>query len=506
MRKIQILDTTLRDGEQAFGMALTPKEKARAAGILDALGVDIVELGFPASSRRDYLGVELASAELKNSVACVFSRVNENDIEIARNSLRKAKKTMLHLSTPVDDEAVFDRLKTDFKGLLSRIYKMIDNAKKQFDAVEIGIENAFTADWGLLEDFCIACCEAGVDVVNIADTSGCANPELVYKVVDKLCKNVSAIRHGATKLGIHCHDDRGLALANTINAIEAGASHAEVCMLGCGERAGNTSLEELAVYIKDSGIIKSEMKYELMGHALRRVSVITGMPFCLNGAVKGINAFSHASGMHQKEIIMGREYGCVKPEEFGIMPGDLLIGRHSGKAGIEEKIKRLTGKTPDKKQTEELAAYIKENCERSFGERDILSLLYEKGIYCGKVPEKACVSVLRKKGCSYIEAVAGNLKSSCRSDNVINGIFFCLDEIYGAGINVKYYSSGISGDGMESKTFFFIEADCDGEKYRSCAFDEDLYAAAAGAYADIAAMVFAAKERNADENNNKKSQ
>jgi 2-isopropylmalate synthase len=341
-KKIQIFDTTLRDGEQVPGCQLKTEEKVLIARELEALGVDIIEAGFPISSPGDFLSVVEISKVVSTSVVCALTRSKKDDIDVAAEALHHAKQGRIHTGIGSSDVHILHKFKSTREQVLEQGVWAVKYAKSKGLEVEFFAEDAGRADLVFLAQMVEAVIEAGADVVNIPDTTGYCLPHLYGKRIQYLFEHVKGIEKAV--ISVHCHNDLGLATANTISGLLHGARQAEVTINGIGERAGNTSLEEVAMILqthKDLDLhtnIKSEKIYNLS----KLVSGMMRMPVQANKAIVGANAFAHSSGIHQDGFLKHAEnYEIINPANVGVPSSSIVLTARSGRAALKHRVELL---------------------------------------------------------------------------------------------------------------------------------------------------------------------
>lgn len=341
-QKIQIFDTTLRDGEQVPGCQLSTDEKVIIARELEELGVDVIEAGFPISSPGDFLSVVEISKAVSNPVVCGLTRAKKEDIDVAAEALHHAKRGRIHTGIGSSDIHILHKFKSTREQVLEQGVWAVQYAKSKGYEVEFYAEDAGRADLPFLAKMVQAVIAAGADVVNIPDTTGYCLPHLYGKRIQYLVENVRDIDKAT--ISVHCHNDLGLATANTISGLINGARQAEVTINGIGERAGNTSLEEVAMIIqthKDLGLftnIKSERIFDIS----QRVSEMMRMPVQPNKAIVGKNAFAHSSGIHQDGFLKHPEnYEIINPADVGVPSSSIVLTARSGRAALKHRVELL---------------------------------------------------------------------------------------------------------------------------------------------------------------------
>ena len=339
---VKIFDTTLRDGEQVPGCKLETKKKIEIAERLDELGVDIIEAGFPISSPGDYKSVEEISKVVKNSSVCGLSRAIKKDIEIAASALKKAKNPRIHTGIGTSDSHIKYKFNSDRESISERAVNAVKYAKKFVDDVEFYAEDAGRTDNDFLAKICEKVINAGATVLNIPDTTGYCLPNQYAKKIEYLINNVTNIDKAI--ISCHCHNDLGLATANSIQGVISGARQIECTINGIGERAGNTSLEEVVMVMRQHGELGYDTKInsKLLYSTSRMVSEIMGMPVQPNKAIVGTNAFSHSSGIHQDGVIKNREtYEIIDPKDVGVNESSIVLTARSGRAAIAYRSKKI---------------------------------------------------------------------------------------------------------------------------------------------------------------------
>jgi len=351
--RIQIFDTTLRDGEQVPGCQLSTDEKVLIARKLEQLGVDVIEAGFPISSPGDFLSVVEISKAVKIGV-CALTRSKKEDIDVAAEALHHAKRGRIHTGIGSSDIHIKHKFNSTREKVLEQGTWAVRYAKNKGYEVEFFAEDAGRADLVFLAQLVEAVIDAGADVVNVPDTTGYCLPHLYGKRIQYLFDHVKNIDKAI--ISVHCHNDLGLATANTIAGLMSGARQAEVTINGIGERAGNTSLEEVAMILqthKDLDLqtgIKSGMLYEIS----TLVSEMMRMPVQPNKAIVGANAFAHSSGIHQDGFLKNSEnYEIINPADVGVPSSSIILTARSGRAALKHRLE-LLGYQPSKPELDQL--------------------------------------------------------------------------------------------------------------------------------------------------------
>jgi len=341
MQKIHIFDTTLRDGEQVPGCQLNTVEKIEIAKALESLGVDVIEAGFPISSPGDFNSVIEISKAVTKPIICALTRAVKGDIDAAAASLEFAKRKRIHTGIGASDMHIKYKFKSTREDILKRGVEAVQYAKKFVDDVEFYAEDAGRADLKYLAQMIEAVIKAGATVVNIPDTTGYNLPRVYGEKIKYLKEHVSNIDKAI--ISVHCHNDLGLATANTMAGIENGARQIEVTMNGIGERAGNTSLEEAVMIMRIHKFpYDTKINTKKIYPTSRLVAKLMNMPVQANKAIVGKNAFAHSSGIHQDGVLKLREnYEIINPHDVGIASSEIVLTARSGRAALNHHLERL---------------------------------------------------------------------------------------------------------------------------------------------------------------------
>ena len=386
--RITIFDTTLRDGEQSPGATMNLSEKIYMAKQLEALGVDVIEAGFAASSQGDFESVAAIAREVEHSRVCSLARSMKSDIEKAAEALRHAKQSRIHIFLATSPLHMEYKLKKTPDQVLRMVDDAVSFAATCCDNIEFSCEDASRSDVDFLVEVCDVAVGAGASTLNIPDTVGYATPDQFGALIKQLVERVRTDKPRV--FSVHCHNDLGLAVANTLAALRAGARQAEVTVGGIGERAGNAALEELvmalnvrkAFYKMETGI-----NTQLIHPAVRRLFRVIGQPIPRNKPIVGANAFAHESGIHQAGVLANPEtYEIMTPESVGLAGNALVLGKHSGRNAIAAKLKDL-GYTLDAEQITTIVEAVKNlaDIKKEVFDEDLEALVLEE-IY--RIPDK----------------------------------------------------------------------------------------------------------------------
>lgn len=340
--KVQIFDTTLRDGEQVPGCKLNTKQKLVIAQRLDELGVDIIEAGFPISSPGDFKSVEEISKLVKNATVCGLTRSVKKDIEVAAEALKYAKRPRIHTGIGTSDSHIQHKFNSTREKIIERAIDAVKYAKSFVEDVEFYAEDAGRTDNEYLAQVCEAVIKAGATVLNIPDTTGYCLPEEYGAKIKYLKENVKGIDKAI--LSCHCHNDLGLATANSIAGVINGARQIECTINGIGERAGNTALEEVVMILRQHPYLNldTDINAQLLYDTSQMVIENMGIYVQPNKAIVGANAFAHSSGIHQDGMIKNREtYEIIDPKEVGVTDSAIVLTARSGRAALAYRAKKV---------------------------------------------------------------------------------------------------------------------------------------------------------------------
>ena len=342
MEYVEIFDTTLRDGEQVPGCKLDSKTKLVIAEQLDLLGVDVLEAGFPISSPGDFKAVEDISRLVKNARVCGLTRAVKKDIDIAAEALKPAKRSRIHTGIGTSESHMRYKFNATPDQILERAIAAVSHAKSYVEDVEFYAEDAGRTDNEFLAKVCEAVIKVGATVLNIPDTTGYCLPEEYGAKMKYLKENVKGIHK--VRLSCHCHNDLGLATANSIAGVQYGARQIECTINGIGERAGNTSLEEVVMILRQhpSLNLDTRIKSQMLNNLSQLVSNSMAMPVQPNKAIVGANAFAHSSGIHQDGVIKKREtYEIIDPKDVGVTASSIILTARSGRAALAYRAKNI---------------------------------------------------------------------------------------------------------------------------------------------------------------------
>jgi 2-isopropylmalate synthase len=487
--EVLIFDTTLRDGEQAPGNSLSPEEKLRLARQLDALGVDIIEAGFPAASEGDYRSVREIAAEVRSPVIAALARCLKRDIELAAEALSEAARGRLHVFISTSDLHIREKLRTTREGVLTMTREAVRRARQYTDDVEFSAEDASRTDPDFLCRVVEAAIEEGATTINLPDTVGYAMPAEYAAMFRDVRERVPG--SDRVILSAHCHDDLGLAVANTLAAISAGAAQVECTVNGIGERAGNAALEEIVMASRVRGAavaFQCKVESREIYRTSQLLSYLTGVFPQPNKAIVGRNAFAHEAGIHQHGMLQnGLTYEIIRPEMVGIPHSTLVLGKHSGRHALERRCQELGYQLTE----EELAALYQgfttlAERKREILDEDLLALLHES---FNDAPEEYQLSHLRVV-CGSVTATAevrmtgpwtGERSARGTGDGPIAAAFAAVSEILERQLEVLSLSLRSLTPGRDSVGQVFLQAKIDGKSLTGHGASTDIVEASARA-------------------------
>ena len=383
--QVKIFDTTLRDGEQVPGCKLDTKSKLILAEKIDILGVDIIEAGFPISSPGDFKSVVEISKIIKNATVCALSRANEKDIDVAAESLKHAKKPRIHTGIGTSEIHIKHKFNSNKNSIIDLAKRAVSHAKKYVEDVEFYAEDAGRTENDFLAKVCEDVIKSGATVLNIPDTTGYCLPNEYGEKIKYLVDNVTGIDN--VTISCHCHNDLGLATANSIYGVLNGARQVECTINGIGERAGNTSLEEVVMILRQHSDLNlfTNINSKLLNETSQKVSELMGMPVQPNKAIVGSNAFAHSSGIHQDGVIKKREtYEIIDPIDVGVNKSSIVLTARSGRAALAFRMKEF-GVNLTKKELDDVYGefLVVADQKKEVNDSDFPSILQKKNISYG---------------------------------------------------------------------------------------------------------------------------
>lgn len=476
MHYLRILDTTLRDGDQTAGFAFSPGQKIRLAALIDSCGVDCIEAGFPCSSPAEYSVCRDIVRENLHADISVMSRCLNGDIAKSAEVFRGITdpgRAVMHLTIPVSDIQMRVKLHKTGEEIHSLIDTSIRFAENFAGKIEIGFEDATRADRGFLAAACRTAVSAGVFAVNIADTTGSILPEELSELMQFLVHEIPAFSDRSVLLSVHCHNDCGLALANTLAAVRAGAAQAEATAAGLGERCGNTPLEELAYVLSTHGgfyQVQTGLHKEHFAELCRTLFSYCGTGFSPLKPVTGWNTDSHASGLHQQGIRADPGSYIANPvESYGMVLRRYVLNSHSGKGGLCAAVNNLTNGTVglSEKNAELLLAEIKALPESETGTTDLCALLYKHKFISRKPVLPGTVKLKYENGIYSVSVSTLQAAADGSAASLEQAVADAVRKITSIDFELRTVSSSryTAAETAETKTRVYAEIDSGGKRY-----------------------------------------
>jgi 2-isopropylmalate synthase len=490
---VRIFDTTLRDGEQSPGATLNFKEKLEIARQLELLGVDVIEAGFPVSSQGDFDSVKAISAELTESTVCGLARCHPKDIERAGEAVKHAKRGRIHVFCATSKIHREHKLRKGKEDIIKLAIDSIKQALTYTDDVEFSPEDASRTEMEFLEEITLAAIDAGATTINLPDTVGYATPRTYGHIFSHLISKFPVIREKNIYLSAHCHDDLGMAVANSLAAVENGARQVECTINGIGERAGNAALEEIVMAIKtrpDYFKVQTRIDATKIYPTSRMVSSLTGLVVQRNKAIVGENAFAHESGIHQDGILKYREtYEIMDPVTVGIPKNALVLGKHSGRHAFKDRVSQLGYKITDE-QLE--AAFVKFKAladkKKEVFDEDIEALVDDQLELTQGVFELVGLQVTA--GSNTIPTATVTLKDSNNEtirdasigDGPVDAIYSAIQRLTGITVTLTDYRIRAVTKGKEALGEVQVAFEHSGRKFHGRGLSTDILEASALAY------------------------
>ncbi len=487
---VKIFDTTLRDGEQSPGFSMNVAEKIQVAKRLERMGVDVIEAGFPVASQGDFDAVQAISAELKEAVVAGLARANLADVDRAWQAIQEAAKPRIHTFISSSDIHLEHQLKMSRKDVLKQAIKAVKKAKSHTDDVEFSAMDATRSDREYLAQMIGEAIDAGATTVNIPDTVGYAVPGEFGELIKYLVENVPNI--GEAVVSVHCHNDLGLAVANSLAAVRNGARQVECTINGIGERAGNTALEEIVMALqvrRDLIGLNTRIQTEQIYPTSRLVSSITGIRVQPNKAIVGANAFAHESGIHQDGLLKNKiTYEIMTPETVGLSKSTLVLGKHSGRHAFRDRVKSF-GYDLSEDQMEMAFQAFKNLCDlkKQVYDEDIEAIIGDEVI---QIPDKYRLTFLSVTSGSELiptatvqmEVDGKVIKTADLGNGPVDAVFKTIKKITGDTSNlVRYEVDAITG-GTDAQGSVKCTLEKDGLTVIGRGSDTDIIVASGKAY------------------------
>jgi len=492
--RVLIFDTTLRDGEQAPGCSMTLNEKLRVAAALRDLRVDVIEAGFPAASPGDFEAVREIAETIEGPSICGLARCNPKDIRRAWDAVKNAERPRIHVFVATSQIHREHKLQMAKEEIIRTAVEGVQLARELCDDVEFSPEDASRTELEYLSEVVEAAIRAGATTVNIPDTVGYTVPGEFYELFSYLKQNVAGI--DGIRLSVHCHDDLGMAVANSLAAVQAGARQIECTINGIGERAGNCSLEEIVMAIKTRENffgVETRIDTQRLYPTSRIVSAVTGMHTPRNKAIVGENAFAHEAGIHQHGMIQNSAtYEIMRPEDVGLSRSNLVLGKHSGRHAFRQRVEQLGFQLDDVELNrcfQEFKALA--DRKKDMYDRDIEAIIMNAEI--GKAGPWAIDELHITAGTGTVAAAAlllrhtdgREVREAAEGDGPVAAAFRALEQATGIELDLKNFEvHGVTvGDDAQGEVTVTVEYN--GQSFRGHAVSTDIVESAAFAYLEV---------------------
>jgi 2-isopropylmalate synthase len=491
---VVIFDTTLRDGEQSPGCSMNVEEKLQVARVLETMGVDVIEAGFPIASDGDFEAVSRIAKVVKESVVCGLARANAADIDRAGEAVEPAARSRIHTFIGTSPLHRQYQLQLDTEAVHERVVDSVTRARRFTDNVEWSAMDASRTE----HDFLFRCIESaircGATTVNIPDTVGYSYPEEFADLIRAIRGNVPNIDKAV--ISVHCHNDLGLAVANSLLAVEAGARQIECTINGIGERAGNASLEEVVMAIRTRNDIlpyKTRIVTQDIMKASRLISAITGFSVQPNKAIVGANAFAHESGIHQDGVLKNAQtYEIMRPEDVGLVRSSLVMGKHSGRHAFKKKLEELGYALGDNAMNEAFVRFkTLADRKKEVLDEDLMALVDDQ-IQTGEQRVKfvslyvQCGSVLRPQADLVLDVDGERRSAHSEGDGPVDAIFRTVRQIFPHDAGLALFQIHAVTEGTDAQAVVTVRLEELGKTVNGQAADTDTMVASARAY--IAAL------------------
>jgi 2-isopropylmalate synthase len=488
--RVLIFDTTLRDGEQSPGCSMNLEEKLLLARQLRRLGVDVIEAGFPAASQGDFDAVRAVAEEIEGVVICGLARTNPADVDRALDALKPARRGRLHTFIATSEIHMRDKLRMSPAQVLEQVRKAVGQAARSGLQVEFSAEDATRSDPEFLVEVYTAAVEAGATVLNVPDTVGYTTPFEYAELISQLRERVPGRER--VIYSVHCHDDLGLSVANSLAAVRAGARQIECTVNGIGERAGNTALEEVVMALRvrsdvfglDTGV-RSEEIYP----ASRLLSQIIGVPVQPNKAIVGENAFAHEAGIHQHGVLSNQlTYEIMTPQSVGRASNELVLGKHSGRHALAERLREL-GYDPEKIDFDVVFKRFKAlaDAKKKVYNEDLEHLVTDQLLRLDTVYKMERLSVLAGSFATPTATVEISVdgeyrKTAALGTGPVDATFRAIEQLTGTRAQLlRYHVNAVTG-GIDAQGEVSVTLEEDGVRVIGQGADTDILVASANAY------------------------
>ena len=506
--QVIIFDTTLRDGEQSPGASMTLEEKLQVAELLDQMGVDIIEAGFPIASNGDFEAVSKISEIVQDSVVCGLARASSNDIDRAAEALKSAKRSRIHTFISTSPVHMKYKLQMEPETVLEKVTESVSRARQYTDNVEWSPEDATRTEHDFLCRTVEAAIKAGATTINIPDTVGYTVPEEYFDLMKMLHERVP----GADEVifSTHCHNDLGLAVANSVAGVKAGARQIECTINGIGERAGNAALEEIVMCMNVRNDVLpfwTSVSPTYIARASKLVSAVTSFPVQYNKAIVGKNAFAHESGIHQDGMLKHTEtYEIMTPESVGIKESSLVMGKHSGRHAFRSKLQDLGYELGDN-AFEEAFKLFKDLADKKkhIFDEDIEALVDDEVAHSAETIKVEAVTIIAgtggpQKAILTLDVEGAHKTCQATGNGPVDALFNAINDIIPNEVNLQLYQVHAVTEGTDAQAEVSVRLEENGKTVTSRASDVDTMVASAKAYIGALNKLVVKREKSSPDN------
>ena len=501
--RVYFFDTTLRDGEQTPGVSLQTPEKIEIAKGLVRLGIDVIEAGFPAASPGDFEAVQTIAREVKGATICALARANEKDVQKAIDALKDAERSRLHVFIAISELHMEYKLKMTRQEVLDKVKSVLAYAKGKVDEIEFSGEDAARSDLDFACQVFGVAIAGGATIINVPDTVGYMNPNEFGDKIRYIKEHTPGIENAI--ISVHCHDDLGLANANTLAAIKAGARQVEGTINGLGERAGNVAIEEVVMALKTRhdyfGDLQVNIDTKQFTKVSKLVSRLTGVVVPPNKAIVGSNAFAHESGIHQHGMMSNPEtYEIMTPESVGAEKTDLVLGKHSGRHAFADHLAKLGFQSFAEEKINDLFAKFKELADRKkqVYDDDIVALVVDNLHHKKAFELVAQYYKLGEKGYAYADVrlmtPEGERADAAVGDGPVDASLKAVERVVGLPISLKDYQIRAITAGKDALGEATLKVEYNGRLYHGRGISTDIVKSSVNAYINAVNSVFLAME------------
>ena len=506
--RVYFFDTTLRDGEQTPGVSLQTPEKIEIAKGLVRLGIDVIEAGFPAASPGDFEAVQTIAREVKGTTICGLARANEKDVQKVADALKDAERSRLHVFIATSEIHMKYKLKMTRQEVLDRVKSILEFAKGKFDEIEFSGEDAARTDLDFLCEVFGVAIAGGATIINVPDTVGYMNPNEFGDKIRYIKEHTPGIENAI--ISVHCHDDLGLANANTLAAIKAGARQVEGTINGLGERAGNVAIEEVVMALKTRHDYFDDLQVNIDTKQFTKVSKLvsrlTGVVVPPNKPIVGSNAFAHESGIHQHGMMSNPEtYEIMTPESVGAEKTDLVLGKHSGRHAFADHLAKLGFQSFTEEKINDLFGKFKELADRKkqVYDDDIVALVVDNLHHKKAFELVAQYYKLGEKGYAYADVrlmtPEGEKADAAVGDGPVDASLKAVERVVGLPISLKDYQIRAITAGKDALGEATLKVEYNGRLYHGRGISTDIVKSSVNAYINAVNSVFLAMELEQEE-------